>query len=169
MPIQVVFDARPREVPVAGSVRTVDLDSANVTQRRAVTAANRDTWVTPLTRVLTVEVSAFNPSLSLFCAVRVATVFGMDGGTTHVVAAHVFPLFTDRFQPSVAFEVVVAVVVVTQVRDRSMAWSPSSPPPPFSSHRACSPCTPPRGALRRAAPCCVCVSGVLDGRGIPLR
>ncbi len=57
--------------------------------------------LTPSTRVVTVEISAFNPSLAFFCALRVSTVFAVDGGVKHAVAAFVFPLFTDRFQPSV--------------------------------------------------------------------
>ena len=85
-----------------------------------------------------VDFSVYNPSINAFAAVQVATLFQRDGAVKTSVSILSFPLFTNRFQPSIAFEVVLAGVIVILVRPceprpptRRGAYQFGNPPYPF--------------------------------------
>ena len=64
--------------------------------------------------MISVEVNAYSPSLDLFVTTRTATWFTATGGPRNFVDTRVNRLNTARFQPSIAFEVVVAVYCILQ-------------------------------------------------------
>ena len=69
-------------------------------------------WLTRNTRVAAVDFSVYNPAINAFAAVQVTTAFLRDGGVKTSVAVIAFPLFTTRFQPSIPFQIVMAVIVI---------------------------------------------------------
>lgn len=97
----------------------VDLDSANVAQRRAAVDAHRasgpNAWLADETSSLSIDFSVYNPSLAVFTAVRIFTYFPPYGGATVLVAARTARVFESRFQPSATFEIVVAVLIALQL------------------------------------------------------
>ena len=111
-----------------------------------------------------VDFSVYNPSINAFAAVQVATLFQRDGAVKTSVSILSFPLFTNRFQPSIAFEVVLAGVIVILVRPceprpptRRGAYQFGNPLP--TPRRPCTISNLPAG--RRWSRCCcvTCVSG----------
>ena len=67
-------------------------------------------------RLISVEFSLYEPSINSFASVRVTTSFTLNENVRSSISAFTFPLFTDRYQPSVAFEVVMAAFTMFEVR-----------------------------------------------------
>ena len=95
----------------------VDLDSANLAQRRAAVDAHRanNPFVDDDTSSLSIDFSVYNPTLAVFTAVRIFTYFPPYGGASVFVAARTARIFESRFQPSATFEIVVAVLIALQL------------------------------------------------------
>lgn len=121
-----------------GSV-AYDLDSADLRARRTIASSHKDgkdfavdlhadlcddcclttvnaadPWLAPTTRLVSLEVSAYQPSLGLFVSSRLATWISATGGFRNFVDSRVFRLNTNRFQPSPVFEVVILLFILVQ-------------------------------------------------------
>ena len=111
-----------------------DLNSKNVTARRLAAVGWRsvllpyvnaapnngssgvlgDSWTAPRTRWLSIDLSVYNPDTGVFAAVRLFTYFPMSGRALPIAVVRALPIFTQRFQPSFTFEIVVGIVVLLQ-------------------------------------------------------
>ena len=101
----------------AGDV-VVDLDSANVAQRRTVSNTHRTgsaAWITEGTNSLSIDFTVYNPPLAVFSAIRIFTYFPSFGGSQTVVIVRAARIYESRFQPSVIFEIVIGVLVALQL------------------------------------------------------
>jgi hypothetical protein len=61
-----------------------------------------------------VEISAYLPSLDIFVPVRIASWYSITGAVRNFVDCHTIRINTGRFQPSIAFEIVVLAFLIVQ-------------------------------------------------------
>ncbi len=79
-------------------------------------AARQGGWDSRYVRLKSVEFSLYQPSLNSFASIRVTTSFTITGDVKTSISAFTFPLFTSRYQPSVPFEIVMALLFVAEVK-----------------------------------------------------
>jgi len=111
----------PLELPNTVGDTVVDLDSANVAQRRSVvdfyrgSAKNTSALFTADTTSLSIDFTVYNPALAVFAAVRLFTYFPPYGGAKVQVFVRTARIFETRFQPSVNFEIAMGVLLALQL------------------------------------------------------
>ncbi len=80
-----------------------------------MSAVYADGWTNKLTRLISLEFSLYQPSIHAFASVRAVAAFTLDGDMKTSIAARTFPLFSKTYQPSIGFEIVIAILLIVQV------------------------------------------------------